>query len=74
VSLGYCGLSKRQGDAPAYSDDRATYSRTWLFLLAVIRCYSAALHPKKRGFPQRTPTASLFFPAFQRKQDGAARR
>jgi len=38
-----------------------SYSQTWLFLLAVIRCYSAALQPKKRGFPPCIPAPSLFF-------------
>src|SRR3984893_17507568 len=45
-----------------YSHDPAIYSQTWLFLLAVIRCYSAAPVAKRRGFPRHTSTPSLFFP------------
>jgi hypothetical protein len=28
---------------PAYNDHPATYSQSWLFVLAVIRCYAAIL-------------------------------
>ena len=37
-------------DARSYSYDPVISTQTWLFVLAVIRCYSAAVQPKKRGF------------------------
>jgi hypothetical protein len=45
----------------------AIYSQTWLFLLAVIRCYSRRPVAKKRGFPRHTSTPSLFFPCISAK-------
>jgi hypothetical protein len=68
VSLSYCEPSKLQSDAPSYSHDPAIYTQIWLFLLAVIRCYSSAAQAKKRGFPPCTSAPSPFFHAYQRKQ------
>jgi hypothetical protein len=51
VSLSYCEPSMPHSDAPSYeSYDPAMSTQTWLFVLAVIRCYSAAVQPKKRGY------------------------
>jgi hypothetical protein len=54
-----------------YSHDPAIYSQTWLFLLAVIRCYSAAPVAKRRGFPRHTSTPSLFFPVHISENSGS---
>jgi hypothetical protein len=51
VSLSYCEASMPHSDARSYeSYDPAISTQTWLSVLAVVRCYSAAVQPKKRGF------------------------
>jgi hypothetical protein len=55
-------VSKSSVIHPKGSHHPAICSQTWLFLSAVIRCYSAAVQPKKRGFPRWMPAPSLFFP------------
>jgi hypothetical protein len=70
VSLSCCEPSKPQSDATSYSHGPATYSQTWLFLLAVLAGCScwllfcvvpAALQPKTRGFLPCIRASSLLF-------------
>jgi hypothetical protein len=40
---------------------RTRNSGSWLFLLAVIRCYLADALARWRGFPRQTPAVRCFF-------------
>ena len=60
--------SMPQSDARSYSYDPAISTQTWLFVLAVIRCYSAAVQPKSEDFRGAPLLHRCFFGAYQRKQ------
>jgi hypothetical protein len=71
VSL-ICEPSKPRSDAHSYNHDPAIYGRTWLFLLAVTRCYSLLFRPrvakKTRISAVDAGSLAVFSVHYQRKQ------
>jgi hypothetical protein len=76
VSLSYCEPSMPHSDALGYeSYDPAISTQTWLSVLAVIRCCSAAVRPKKRGFSAvHLGTIAVFSVHISENSGGSARR
>jgi hypothetical protein len=72
VSLIYCEPSKPRSDAHSYNHDPAIYGRTWLFLLAVTRCYSLLFRrcvaKKARISAVDAGSFAVFSVHYQRKQ------